>query len=166
MGSTAEPRPSCYAELFQDPTADLFGRDPYLKWTAYARIYHPFECSGVNPPPAADLLEHVLNLFEAQAVGEIGIFVTDPLGTPRLRVIHGVRKYPGNILSPSQNANKVFGFLDEVLSGRGELVRVTTNMFSITNTLRVLSLAQHLIRLEEAPGSEYVGPFGDTDPHT
>ncbi|VEU43031.1 unnamed protein product, partial [Pseudo-nitzschia multistriata] len=165
MESTAEPSPTCYMDLFQDPAANPFGTDPAIRRSAYARIYQKF-ASGPGPLPPDVLYTHTLNLFEAEAIGGISIFVNDANGIPRLCVIHGIRKYPGCLLAASPNANKTFGFLDDVVSGRGELVRVTTSMFALTSAIRVLPIAGHCLALEADANLQYVGPHDPGDPNT
>eukprot|EP00536_Pseudo-nitzschia_multiseries_P019369 jgi/Psemu1/60337/gm1.60337_g len=73
---------------------------------AYVTIFSYFKLA--SPPQV--LLEHLLNLFEAEAVGALGIFVADPQGLPCLRLVHGLRKYPGPLAQHSLNKNKAFGF--------------------------------------------------------
>ncbi|VEU39857.1 unnamed protein product, partial [Pseudo-nitzschia multistriata] len=158
MGSTADPRPLRYTDLFIDPQANPFGNDPQIRKNAYRGIYQRFS-AGPAPLTAAGLLDHVLNLFEAKAVGGIGIFVNDTTLLPQLRVIHGIRKYPGSLMEHSSNANKAFGYLDDVVSGRGELVQVTANMFALTNEVRVHPEAQHQLELESNPDLQFTGPL-------
>eukprot|EP00536_Pseudo-nitzschia_multiseries_P011744 jgi/Psemu1/29809/gm1.29809_g len=98
------------------------------------------------------LLEHLLNLFEAEAVGALGIFVADPQGLPCLRLVHGLRKYPGPLAQHSPNKNKAFGYLDDIEGEAGELVVVDSAMLSPTIASRVLTLDHHLAELEAHPG--------------
>eukprot|EP00536_Pseudo-nitzschia_multiseries_P011386 jgi/Psemu1/28744/gm1.28744_g len=101
---------------------------------------------------AAVLLEHLLNLFEAEAVGALGIFVADSKGLPCLRLVHGLRKYPGPLAQHSPNKNKAFGYLDDIEGEAGELVLVDSAMLSPTTASRVLTLDHHLAELEAHPG--------------
>ena len=108
MGSTAEPHPTKYIDLFQDPAANPFGTDPIVRKNAYTGIYRKFLCTSAPAAPlTAQLLQdEVLDLFEAHPIGGLGIFVADTGPVPRLRVIHGIRKYPGSLLSPSANVTQ------------------------------------------------------------
>eukprot|EP00536_Pseudo-nitzschia_multiseries_P008012 jgi/Psemu1/19339/gm1.19339_g len=84
------------------------------------------------PPAPQQLLEQLLNLFEAQVVGAIGIFVADPLlGESRLRLV--------------RNA---FGYLDDIEGEAGELVQVNSGMLSKTTASKVLSLGHHIAELD------------------
>eukprot|EP00536_Pseudo-nitzschia_multiseries_P014241 jgi/Psemu1/38043/gm1.38043_g len=105
--------------------------------------------SGLPPPQV--LLEHLLNLFEAEAVGALGIFVADSQGLPCLRLVHGLRKYPGPLAQHSPNKNKAFGYLDDNEGEAGELVLVDSAMLSPTIATRVLTLDHHLAELEAHP---------------
>eukprot|EP00536_Pseudo-nitzschia_multiseries_P019406 jgi/Psemu1/60602/gm1.60602_g len=98
------------------------------------------------------LLEHLLNLFEAEAVGALGIFVAGPQGLPCLRLVHGLRKYPGPLAQHSPNKNKAFGYLDDIEGEAGTLVLVDSAMLSPTIASRVLILDHHLAELEAHPG--------------
>eukprot|EP00536_Pseudo-nitzschia_multiseries_P018168 jgi/Psemu1/54377/gm1.54377_g len=95
------------------------------------------------------LLEHLLNLFEAQAVGALGIFVVDARGESHLRLVHGIRKkYPGPLAQPSPNKDKSFSCLDDIEGEAGELVLVNSDMLSQTTASRVLSLEHHMAELD------------------
>eukprot|EP00536_Pseudo-nitzschia_multiseries_P014511 jgi/Psemu1/38982/gm1.38982_g len=105
-----------------------------------------------NNSGALVLLEHLLNLFEAEAVGALGIFVVDPQGLPCLRLVHGLQKYPGPLAQHSPNKNKAFGYLDDIEGEAGKLVLVDSAMLSPTIASRVLTLDHHLAELEAHPG--------------
>eukprot|EP00536_Pseudo-nitzschia_multiseries_P019203 jgi/Psemu1/59470/gm1.59470_g len=75
-----------YRELFQGPGP--FGEAP-VRHDIYQAIYTLFtEAEG------AQLLPLLLDIFNAQAIGGLGIFQEDAAGVDRLRVIHGLRRYP------------------------------------------------------------------------
>eukprot|EP00536_Pseudo-nitzschia_multiseries_P018878 jgi/Psemu1/57767/gm1.57767_g len=112
----------------------------------------PSLATSLWPPPPQFLLEHLLNLFEAEAVGALGIFVADPQGLPCLRLVHGLRKYPGPLAQHSPNKNKAFEYLDDIEGEAGELVLVDLAMLSPTIASRVLTLDHHLAELEAHPG--------------
>ena len=153
MSSTADPNPLRYADLFADPAANPFGADTSRRHSAYAGIYRRF-ASHPTPLSVNKVLGEVLNLFKESSV-------------PRLRVIHGIRKYPGNLLTPSRNANKLFGYLNDVVSGRGELVQVTTSMFTlIPNRRRVYTPLHHRLFLEAHPELSFVSPVPEGGGHS
>eukprot|EP00536_Pseudo-nitzschia_multiseries_P019409 jgi/Psemu1/60623/gm1.60623_g len=114
---------------------------------AYATIFSYFTLA--SPPQV--LLGHLLNLFESEAVGALGIFVADSKGLPCLRLVHGLRKYPGPLAQHSPNKNKAFGYLDDNEGAAGELVLVDAAMLSPTLATRVLTLDHHLAELEAHP---------------
>eukprot|EP00536_Pseudo-nitzschia_multiseries_P017515 jgi/Psemu1/51181/gm1.51181_g len=112
----------------------------------------PSLATSLWPPPPQVLLEHLLNLFEAEAVGALGIFVANSQGLPCLRLVHGLQKYPGPLAQHSPNKNKAFGYLDDIKGEAGELVLVDSAMLSPTIASRVLTLDHHLAELEAHPG--------------
>eukprot|EP00536_Pseudo-nitzschia_multiseries_P006879 jgi/Psemu1/16363/gm1.16363_g len=68
-----------YAEYFQATTPSPFGSSAERN-NAYATIFGYFALASTPQ----FLLEQLLNLFEAQAVGALGIFVANAQGTPCL----------------------------------------------------------------------------------
>eukprot|EP00536_Pseudo-nitzschia_multiseries_P019462 jgi/Psemu1/60820/gm1.60820_g len=134
-----------YSEYFR-ATPSPFGSTAERN-KAYATIFSYFTLA--SPPQV--LLEHLLNLFEAEAVGALGIFVADSQGLPCLRLVHGLRKYPGPLAQHSPNKNKAFGYLDDNEGEAGELVLVDSAMLSPTIATRVLTLDHHLAELEAHP---------------
>eukprot|EP00536_Pseudo-nitzschia_multiseries_P006129 jgi/Psemu1/14529/gm1.14529_g len=132
---------------FALPQAHLGARRSATR--AYATIFSYFTLA--SPPPQV-LLEHLLNLFKAEAVGALGIFVADSQGLPCLRLVHGLRKYPGPLAQHSPNKNKAFGYLDDIEGEAGELVLVDSAMLFPTIASRVLTLDHHLAELEAHPG--------------
>eukprot|EP00536_Pseudo-nitzschia_multiseries_P018025 jgi/Psemu1/53778/gm1.53778_g len=136
-----------YSEYFRttpSPFGSTAERDK-----AYSTIFSYFT---LDSPPQV-LLEHLLNLFEAEAVGALGIFVADSQGLPCLRLVHGLRKYPGPLAQHSPNKNKAFGYLDDNEGEAGELVLVDSAMLSPTTATRVLTLDHHLAELEAHPAT-------------
>eukprot|EP00536_Pseudo-nitzschia_multiseries_P010781 jgi/Psemu1/26939/gm1.26939_g len=101
-----------YSEYFQ-ATASPFGSTPADQNEACSTIYGYFAAADNTPPL---LLDQLLDLFEAQAVGALGIFVADTLGKSHLRLVHGLWKYPGTLAQASNNKGKVFGYLDDIAS--------------------------------------------------
>eukprot|EP00536_Pseudo-nitzschia_multiseries_P017053 jgi/Psemu1/49102/gm1.49102_g len=77
-------------------------------------------------------LDHVLDLFETQAVGAMGIFVVNSSSVIWLRVIHGLQKFPGFLDQGSPNKPNAFGYLDDIVGDTGELARVKADMLSKT----------------------------------
>eukprot|EP00536_Pseudo-nitzschia_multiseries_P018366 jgi/Psemu1/55221/gm1.55221_g len=131
-----------YSEYFQ-ATASPFGSTPAEHNEAYNIIYGYF--TAATPQ---QLLERLLNLFEVQAVGAIGIFVADPLlGESRLGLAHGLRKYPSPLAQHSLNMNNAFGYLDDIEGEAGELAHVNSDMLSKTTVFIVLSLGHQGITL-------------------
>eukprot|EP00536_Pseudo-nitzschia_multiseries_P018772 jgi/Psemu1/57270/gm1.57270_g len=110
-----------------------------LTYSEYFRATpSPFGSTATSlwPPPPQVLLGHLLNLFESEAVGALGIFVADSKGLPCLRLVHGLRKYPGPLAQHSPNKNKAFGYLDDNEGEAGELVLVDAAMLSPTLATR------------------------------
>eukprot|EP00536_Pseudo-nitzschia_multiseries_P010780 jgi/Psemu1/204114/e_gw1.341.23.1 len=135
-----------YSEYFR-ATPSPFGNEVERN-TAYSTIFSYFTLA--SPPQV--LLGHLLNLFESEAVGALGIFVADPQGLPCLRLVHGLRKYPGPLAQHSPNKNKAFGYLDDIEGEAGELVLVDSAVLSPTTASRVLTLDHHLAEMEVHPG--------------
>eukprot|EP00536_Pseudo-nitzschia_multiseries_P019358 jgi/Psemu1/60266/gm1.60266_g len=88
------------------------------------RTYTEYFEATVSPFGSLPSERNLLNLFKAQAVGGLGIFVTDALGEPRLRLIIDLRKEAG------------------------ELVLVNADMLSQTTASQVLSLGHHIAELD------------------
>eukprot|EP00536_Pseudo-nitzschia_multiseries_P007095 jgi/Psemu1/16945/gm1.16945_g len=122
-----------YSEYFR-ATPSPFGSEVERN-AAYSTIFSYFTLA--SPPQV--LLGHLLNLFESEAVGALGIFVADPQGLPCLRLVHGLRKYPGP-------------YLDDIEGEAGELVLVDSAMLSPTTASWVLTLDHHLAEMEAHPG--------------
>eukprot|EP00536_Pseudo-nitzschia_multiseries_P003557 jgi/Psemu1/8089/gm1.8089_g len=110
---------------------------------AYATIFAYFSLASIPQ----SLLEQLLSLFEAQAVGALGIFVADAQGKPCLWLVHGLHKYPGPLAQHSPNKNKAFGYMD-IEGEAGELVLVDSAMLSQTTASRVLLLEHHMAELD------------------
>eukprot|EP00536_Pseudo-nitzschia_multiseries_P018656 jgi/Psemu1/56628/gm1.56628_g len=121
---------------------------------AYNTIYGYYFMPDTTPQ---QLLEQLLNLFEAQALGAIRIFVADPLlGESRLRLVHGLRKYPGPLAQPSLNTGNAFGYLDDIERDAGELVQVNSDMLSKTPASWVFSLGHHIAELNAHRQQPYI----------
>eukprot|EP00536_Pseudo-nitzschia_multiseries_P019414 jgi/Psemu1/60638/gm1.60638_g len=101
------------------------------------------------------LLEQLLNLFEAQAVGALGIFVADAQGTPCLWLVHGLWKYPGPLAQHSPNKNKAFGYPDDIEGEAGKLVLVDPIMLLSVPAVAEGTGHSELIRAHKA----FVIPF-------
>eukprot|EP00536_Pseudo-nitzschia_multiseries_P017797 jgi/Psemu1/52575/gm1.52575_g len=105
-----------YREFFQ-------GRGPFGEAPAIHDIY-PVIYTLFTEADGDWLLPLLLDVFNAQqAIGGLGIFQEDAAGLDRLRVIHGLRRYPGNITQPSANQGSSFGYIDDVEGQEGELVQ-------------------------------------------
>ena len=92
---------------------NLFG-DGADRVGPFQRIYHAWR-SAAGPPNEAALLEVTLNNFDDMNIGTIGIFVKDADSDLRLRLIQGLKKYPGDNRTNSKLVNQVFGYLGDVL---------------------------------------------------
>eukprot|EP00536_Pseudo-nitzschia_multiseries_P016022 jgi/Psemu1/44623/gm1.44623_g len=128
-----------YSKYFQ-ATANLFGNTPADRNEAYSTIYGYFAAANNVPP----LLDQLLNLFEAQAAGALGIFVADTLGESRLRLVHGLWTYPVALAQASANKGKAFGYMDDIEGDAGELVQVNSDMLAKTQASQVFSLGHHI----------------------
>eukprot|EP00536_Pseudo-nitzschia_multiseries_P004301 jgi/Psemu1/9668/gm1.9668_g len=74
------------------------------------------------------LLNHdLVDLFEAQVVGGLGIFVDDHATVTRLRIIRDIRKFLGSLGQASPNKRHAFGYQDDIEGDSGELANVTTS---------------------------------------
>ena len=131
-----------YAEFFKNPVENPLGHGPRKK-AVLASLYHEWRVSGA-PTAAGDLLKTILNHFDSKAVGGIGIFVTEPDGQHRLRILHGIRRYSGPLGIPSPLTDKVFGYMGDV-SPRGfvEIVQIDEKLFDLTGEVNVCTIAHH-----------------------
>eukprot|EP00536_Pseudo-nitzschia_multiseries_P003135 jgi/Psemu1/7029/gm1.7029_g len=141
-----------YSEYFQ-ATARLFESIPANQDSAYTTIY------GFFADNAPLLLDRLLDLFEAQAVGALGIFVANTIGESHLRLVHGLRKYPGPLAQTSANKGKAFGYLDEIEGDAGELVQVDSDMLAQTPATLVLALCHHVTELDAPRHPSYLIPM-------
>ena len=110
---TTNALPQTYKASFSNAAANPFGdgadRVGPLQW-----IYHVWR-SASGPPNEAALLEVTLNKFDDINIGAIGVFVKVADSDFHLRLIHGLKKYPGDIRTNSPLLiNQVFGYLDGV----------------------------------------------------
>ena len=72
--------PLNYHDFFSDRDRDPMGSGPEQK-EVIQRVYHDWRFAP-GPLGNGDLLHKVHNLFESEAVGGLGLFVTDSAGTP------------------------------------------------------------------------------------
>eukprot|EP00536_Pseudo-nitzschia_multiseries_P017688 jgi/Psemu1/52058/gm1.52058_g len=132
-----------YREYFQG--SGPFGEAP-ARHDVYQAIYTLFtETEGDR------LLPLLLDIFNAQAIGGLGIFQEDAAGVDRLRVIHGHRRYPGTITQPSANRGRAFGYIDDVEEQEGELVQLDVALLSRAAASRVYLLAHHEATIAQHP---------------
>eukprot|EP00536_Pseudo-nitzschia_multiseries_P016345 jgi/Psemu1/45832/gm1.45832_g len=137
-----------YTEYYQSTPSPL-GVGP-ARDLAYQTIYDYFAEETATPV----LLGRLLDLFEPEAVGALGIFLTDTFGKARLRLVHGLRKYPGPLTAPSTNKGKAFGYLDDIEGDAGELVLVDAALLEQAPETLVLSLDRHLdVRPASSPSN-------------
>jgi len=111
------------------------------------------------------LWQSVQNLFD-EFTGGIGIFINNPKGDLRLQIIHGIRKYTGDITSASPVDNLVFGYVGDIDETIGELVTFNTDMCMITTETNVATIAHHKAALEGDPTLEVLLRREDTAAHT
>eukprot|EP00536_Pseudo-nitzschia_multiseries_P012742 jgi/Psemu1/33042/gm1.33042_g len=147
-----------YREFFQ-------GRGPFGEAPAshdvYQAIYTLFtEADGDW------LLPLLLDIFNTQAIGGLGIFQEDAAGVDRLRVIHGLRQYPGTITQPSANRGSSFGYIDDVEGQEGELVQVNAALLSRASASRVYLMAHHEAAISQHPDRDYIPASPEGTTHT
>eukprot|EP00536_Pseudo-nitzschia_multiseries_P016594 jgi/Psemu1/46796/gm1.46796_g len=112
------------------------------------------------------LLPLLLDIFNAQAIGGLGIFQEDAAGVDRLRVIHGLRRYPGTITQPSANRGRAFGYIDDVEGQEGELVQVDAALLSRAAASRVYLMAHHEATISQHPDRDYIPAIPEGTAHT
>eukprot|EP00536_Pseudo-nitzschia_multiseries_P006462 jgi/Psemu1/15352/gm1.15352_g len=133
----------------------------FTRHEVYQAIYTLFTRSK-----GAQLLPLLLDLFNAQAIGGLGIFQEDAAGIDRLRVIHGLRRYPGTITQPSANLGRSFGYIDDVEGQECELVQVDAAMLSKAVASRVYLMAQHEAAISQNPDRDYIPAIPEGIAHT
>jgi len=161
---TAIAAPKNYAAFFQNTAEDPIGVGDDAK-PILAGIYHSWRATN-TPPDASALLAETLNHFEEQAIGGVGIFVRDSAGVHRLRIIHGIRKFPGSLGLESSLKNCVFGYLDDVDEGVPEIVQLNETLFGLTGTVNVATLAHHKSTLESEPDTVILPVRGNDEAQT
>eukprot|EP00536_Pseudo-nitzschia_multiseries_P019524 jgi/Psemu1/61156/gm1.61156_g len=148
-----------YTEYYQSTPSPL-GVGP-ARDLAYQTIYDYFAEETATPI----LLGRLLDLFEPEPVEALGIFLTDTFGKARLRLVHGLRKYPGHLTAPSTNKGKAFGYLDDIEGDAGELVLVDAALLEQAPETLVLSLDRHLDVIKHAHHSHMIPMVLGDDPH-
>eukprot|EP00536_Pseudo-nitzschia_multiseries_P019395 jgi/Psemu1/60542/gm1.60542_g len=148
-----------YTEYYQSTPSPL-GVGP-ARDLAYQTIYDYFAEETATPV----LLGRLLDLFEPEAVGALGIFLTNTFGKARLRLVQGLRKYPGPLTAPSTNKGKAFGYLDDIEGDAGELVLVDAALLEQAPETLVLSLDRHLDVIKHAHHSHMIPMVLGDDPH-
>ena len=76
-------------------------------------------------------------------IGAIGIFVKDTDGNLRLRLIHGLKKYPEDIRTNSPLVNQVFDYLDDVDEGVAEVAAFDTDVLALSGEVNICTVAHH-----------------------
>eukprot|EP00536_Pseudo-nitzschia_multiseries_P007615 jgi/Psemu1/18347/gm1.18347_g len=100
------------------------------------------------------IVDRVLNLFEAQAVGGMGISVVDTSAVICMHIIHGIQKFPGAIGQASPNKGNPFGHLDDIVGDAGKL-NTTLPPWLSTPIKKTLLLLQRMgLALQDAPGTQ------------
>eukprot|EP00536_Pseudo-nitzschia_multiseries_P006461 jgi/Psemu1/15349/gm1.15349_g len=147
-----------YREYFQG--SGPFGDAP-ARHDVYQAIYTLFaEADGER------LLPLLLDIFNDQAIGGLGIFQEDAAGVYRLRVIHGLRRYPGTITQPSANRGRAFGYINDVEGQEGELVQVDAALLSRAAASRVYLMAHHEATISQHPDRDYIPAIPEGTAHT
>eukprot|EP00536_Pseudo-nitzschia_multiseries_P019280 jgi/Psemu1/59834/gm1.59834_g len=147
-----------YREYFQG--AGPFGEAP-ARHNIYQAVYTLF-----NEADGDRLLPLLLDIFNAQAIGGLGIFQEDAAGVDRMRVIHGLRRYPGTITQPSANRGRAFGYIDNVEGQEGELVQVDAALLSRAAASRVYLMAHHEATVSQHPDRDYIPAIPEGTAHT
>eukprot|EP00536_Pseudo-nitzschia_multiseries_P019550 jgi/Psemu1/61373/gm1.61373_g len=137
-----------------------FGEAP-ARHEVYQAIYTLFTRSE-----GGQLLPLLPDLFNAQAIGGLGIFQEDAAGVDRLQVIHGLRRYPGTITQPSANLGRSFGYIDDVEGQECELVQVDAAMLSKAAASRVYLMAHHEAAISQHPDQDYIPAIPEGTAHT
>eukprot|EP00536_Pseudo-nitzschia_multiseries_P005614 jgi/Psemu1/12977/gm1.12977_g len=133
----------------------------YREHDVYQAIYTLFTEAGGDR-----ILPLLLDIFNAQAIGGLGIFQEDAAGVDRLRVIHGLRRYPGIITQPSANQGQAFGYIDDVEGEEGELVQVDATLLSRASASRVYLMAHHEAVISQHPDRDYIPAIPEGTAHT
>lgn len=128
-----------YAQFFQAASKDPFGTGPNRLDTLRNKVYHLWRTDGA-PLTGKELLENMVNGFDAQAIIGIDIFVTGADGLYYLHVVHGIRKYTGDLRGESSLAGKYFGYLNDVEGGEAELVQLTKGLLLETGKVNVCNM--------------------------
>eukprot|EP00536_Pseudo-nitzschia_multiseries_P014585 jgi/Psemu1/39287/gm1.39287_g len=139
-----------YTEYYQTTTSPL-GVGP-ARDLAYQTIYDYFAEETATPI----LLGRLLDLFEPEAVGALGIFLTDTFGRARLRLVHILR---------NTNKGKAFGYLNDIEGDAGELMLVDAALLEQAPKTLVLSLDRHLDVIKHAHHSHMIPMVLGDDPH-
>ena len=152
------PIADTYIGYCQNPAKAPFGTGP-ANHTALTNIYASWRTT-VNAPSRTTLWQSVQNHFDDFA-GGVGIFVPNSEGNLRLRIIHGIRRYTGSVVSSSAVDNLVFGYVGDIEEAMGELVTFNTDMCKITVETNIATTAHHKATLEGDPALEILPPRGD-----
>eukprot|EP00536_Pseudo-nitzschia_multiseries_P010915 jgi/Psemu1/27376/gm1.27376_g len=152
---------------FRPPNADTYfqGAGPFGEAPARHNIYQAVY-TLFNEADGDRLLPLLLDIFNAQAIGGLGIFQEDAAGVDRMRVIHGLRRYPGTITQPSANRGRAFGYIDDVEGQEGELVQVDAALLSRAAASRVYLMAHHEATVSQHPDRDYIPAIPEGTAHT
>ena len=94
------------------------------------------------------------------------MFVRAAEGVSRLRIAHGVRKYPGSLGVDSVLRDQVFGYLDDVDKGSAEIIQFSDALFGLTGAVNVATIEHHKITLEADPTITVIPARADGVDHT
>ena len=152
------PPPASYASLFGDPDLNPLGTG-----LGQSEILTGLYQNWASPTMTGkELLEIVLNQFESQPIGGLGVFVTGTDGQPRLGVVHGARKYPGPLITHSPLANRSFGYQGDLSdSGFATVVEISPTLFDLTDEINLLKLDHYKSTLGSDPTLGQVKPVAD-----
>ena len=154
--------PKTYVEYYQNSNVNPFGVGDSRK-AVLQTVYHNWR-SAAAPLNREELFSTTKNQFDA-AVGGIALFVKDPAGILRLRIIHGLRKFTGDLQNTSL-INKVFGYLDDVDEGETEIVQFDDTVLGITAEINVCTIAHHKVVLEGDDTIDLLPGRADSEPQT
>jgi hypothetical protein len=146
---TAQTQPTTYAELFANGDLNPFGRGEAQR-PVLQSVYRSWRTDD-KPHEEALLMAGTVNAFDLRTVGGIGVFVRQTDGRHLLRVIHGIRRYPGKLGDTGPLVHGVFGVVGNPDDGFEELVHVQASIFGVTGEVNVCTVDRHRQLLKTDP---------------
>ena len=160
---TAIMDPKTYIEYYQNSNVNPFGIGDGRK-DVLQNVFYNWR-SAAAPLTRGEIFSVTKNQFDA-AVGGIGLFIKDPQGILRLHIIHGLRKFTGDLQNTSPLINKVFGYLDDVNEGETEIVQFDDSMLGITPKINMCTITQNKHVLEGDDMIDLLSGRVDGEPQT